>query len=663
MKHFTISSVAILIAALFLSLSPTDGLGASKKKKNNNNSNRSRQSSVRSSSSSNPRMQVTTPNRSPITGSSIKRSSSSSNRKPSSSNRSNNSNRSNSNANKARPNNNNATRKPSNSGNNNKPRPNNPGSASKAKPNNPGNANKNKPNNNRPNNVVVRKPASNSSSNKAPSNPRMQVNRVSPKPGSVTYPKVVTVTGNRNNNNNRNHSNHNHGKHYTHKQPQRVSTIVRNTSVVNRWDNSWRYSNSVWRSHSDYNAYNSRYYRPRPISSNFQHAVNYAYRPTAWGSRPWWDSGSCHDWHRGSWNYGWNNNWRSRHYRPRPYYPPGYYHSDSGVGTALAWGLAGWTLGKLVYDTGYSTYRNPYSAPPIQHYSGGYSYSEPITVYAADEAPVSEEVAETDEAKSADALDASRAAFKQGDYLSALSKADEAISYQTGDPALHEYRALTLFALGRYGDAAGVLNPVLASGPGWDWATMIGLYPSSDVYTGQLRKLENYVSGNPDSADAHFVLGYHYMVGGFLDEAYQMFDRVTQLQPADSVARQLRDLAANSLPSSEEDAEPVAPATPDSEPVFIPEEQLYGNWKALSGDGKAIHLVLTEEGGFSWKYEGAADDEVLSGDWSIDDDGNLVLADEDVQLVGEISLEGENTLRFVLVGGPEGDPGLTFERL
>lgn len=661
MKLLNFSTVATAIAALLFSLSPVDIQGAGKNKKKNNN-NRNRPSAVRSSpsKSSNPRMQISS-NRSPITSSSINRKSNknNSNRKAS---------------NNSRPNNNNKkpsvniNRKPNNSSNN-KPRPNNSAKNNK-KPSN---------NNNRPNNTVVRKPAP-TVKPKLPSNPRMQVNRVTPKPGMVKYPKVATTSVNRNNNHdnhnhgnrkNDSHANHNHNKHRSHRHPQRVSNVVRNTSVVNRWDNNWRYSNSVWRTHSDHNhdTRHSNHYHSRPISSNFQHAVNYAYRPTSWGSRPWWDSSSCHDWHRGSWNYGWNNNWQSRYSRynrPSRYYPPGYYNSSSsGVTSALTWGLAGWTLGKLFYDTGYSTYSNPYSAPTNSYYGdrGGYSYSEPISVYAAEEIPESEEVALTNEEKSAEAAEASRVAFKQGDYLSALNKVDEAIAYETGDPALHEYRALTLFALGRYGDAAGVLNPVLASGPGWDWATMIGLYPNSDVYTNQLRKLESYVFASPDSADSHFVLGYHYMVGGFLEQAFQMFDRVTQLQPADSVARQLRNLAYNSLPNPEEEESITDPVEDTAEVVIVEPEALYGTWRSQSAEGKAIDLALTEEGGFSWKYEGAADSEVLSGEWSIDDDGFLVLADEDVQLVGEISLEGDHTMRFVLVGGPEGDPGLVFERL
>ena len=107
-----------------------------------------------------------------------------------------------------------------------------------------------------------------------------------------------------------------------------------------------------------------------------------------------------------------------------------------------------------------------------------------------------------------------------------------------GDSTLHEYRALVLFALGRFGDAAGVIHPVLASGPGWGWETMAGFYPSAPVYDEQLRKLEAYVKGRPDAADGHFLAGYHYLVCGHMEQAFASFQKTVDLQPADSIARQ-----------------------------------------------------------------------------------------------------------------------------
>ncbi len=83
---------------------------------------------------------------------------------------------------------------------------------------------------------------------------------------------------------------------------------------------------------------------------------------------------------------------------------------------------------------------------------------------------------------------------------------------------------------------------------------------------------------------------------------------------------------------------------------------------APAADGKLISLPLTDLGTFSWNFEGSKEGEVLSGDWLIDEDGFLVLVDEDVQLVGDITRNDDSTMHFLLAGSPEGDPGLTFLR-
>ena len=44
--------------------------------------------------------------------------------------------------------------------------------------------------------------------------------------------------------------------------------------------------------------------------------------------------------------------------------------------------------------------------------------------------------------------------FKQGNYEIALQQANDALTKTPSDTALHEFRALCLFALGRYGEAA-----------------------------------------------------------------------------------------------------------------------------------------------------------------------------------------------------------------
>jgi tetratricopeptide (TPR) repeat protein len=589
--------------------------------------------------------------------------------------------------------------------------------------NRPGGGNDNRPggnNNNRPggnNNNDNNRPGGNNNNDNRPGNndnrpnprPPQHANNNRPNqnnrpgndrrpnfvPGKVVYPNHVTKPANRPNNNiNINNSNNinkvgnnnnnrrpHHPAHYTNRsRPKNVSQITTNTNINQNWGNQWNNnSTTIWNNNRVVNN------RPVTINANFQNSQNYAYRPSSWGSRPWWSSSTYHTWHHGSWNYGWNNTWQNYHgYNRRPayrppvnYFPgyrpaPGYYyddHDDFDAGKVAAWGLAAWGLGSLIYDTGYSSYRNPYQAPPVQTTQQTIiNYSQPLSVVASREVPQEQAAALTATEKSSAAIERARAEFKNGDYLASLKSTDESISFAPGDSALHEFRALNLFALGRYGDAAGVLNPLLASGPGWDWATMSDFYPSSDAYSAQLRKLEAYVEGSPGSADAHFVLGYHYLVAGFIDEAYQMFDRVVTLQPADSVAVQLRNLAESS--SSNAAGDPVDPAMAEAaqptDPNVVVEPidptDIEGGWKAPAADGKSITLTLGADGNFTWNYDGATDGKVLSGEWSIDEQGQLVLASSDVQMVADVSLDGD-TLQFILAGSPVGDPGLTFQRL
>ena len=107
------------------------------------------------------------------------------------------------------------------------------------------------------------------------------------------------------------------------------------------------------------------------------------------------------------------------------------------------------------------------------------------------------------------------------------------------DPTLHEFRGQTLFALGRYEEAAVPLYAVLSSGPGWDWTTLISLYNDPQVYTQQLRALETFSSKNPNSAAGHFVLAYQYLTQEHSDAAVRELKAVTSLQPKDTLSAQL----------------------------------------------------------------------------------------------------------------------------
>ncbi len=183
--------------------------------------------------------------------------------------------------------------------------------------------------------------------------------------------------------------------------------------------------------------------------------------------------------------------------------------------------MTAWALGSSFYNWGYASYANPYyaeaaAAQPIvieQVVAGGepqtvtvpgytYDYSQPIDTQST---PPPADIANPAVAK----FDVARESFRTGDYAGALRLTDEALKVLPNDATLHEFRALVLFAVGKYDLAAGPLYAVLAVGPGWDWTTMVGLYPNVDVYTTQLRSfLEAFIGANTSSTSGSLVLAY-----------------------------------------------------------------------------------------------------------------------------------------------------------
>jgi tetratricopeptide (TPR) repeat protein len=398
--------------------------------------------------------------------------------------------------------------------------------------------------------------------------------------------------------------------------------------------NKWGGNKGIWGNNNRVNV---------NINNNFRNSYNFAYRPNYWGARPWWGASSCHGWHHGHWNYGWSSSYYRRHW----------YYSDSSFASGFMWGIAVWSFGNLIYDMGYNTYRNPYPAPPVQNTY--ITYTQPVSVAAAANPPGDEGAVEIAEAKSAEAVERSRTAFKRSDYVTAMSAVDEALGYTPGDVTLHEYRALVLFALGKYADAAGVLNPVLASGPGWGWSTMVDFYDSSTTYDEQLRKLEAYVKGDPDGAPGHFLLGYHYMVCGHTEQSYEQFAKTVELQPADSIARQLRDLTKSSLPDGS-DADAPPPVRPDP----VPPEKLVGTWVSDRGADGKVTFTMAEDGNYTWNYMNGDQKSELKGTYELNEQGLLVLNSDDAQMISEVALKDDKDMHFTLVGAPDGDPGLEF---
>ena len=200
------------------------------------------------------------------------------------------------------------------------------------------------------------------------------------------------------------------------------------------------------------------------------------------------------------------------------------------------WGMStysGWGLGSVANSWLYSGYSNPYyatvvAAQPAQT-TVVYDYSQPINVTAA---PPDASVTESTE----QVFSAARDSFMAGDYQRALDLSDQVLKQTPNAAVVHEFRALCLFALKRYDDAASVAYAVLTAGPGWNWSTMVGLYPGVDTYTDQLRALEAFARANPNSTSARFLLGYHYMVQGNQEAAAEQFENVVKLQPNETLS-------------------------------------------------------------------------------------------------------------------------------
>ena len=299
-------------------------------------------------------------------------------------------------------------------------------------------------------------------------------------------------------------------------------------------------------------------------------------------------------------------------------------------------------------------------------------YSRPLTVVTyidpseVNDYPVGTPVASTD---AITLMDRARDAFRRGLYDLALREANAAIALMPGDRALHEFRALVLFALTRYSEAAMTLNSILAVGPGWDWTTMIGLYPDVSVYTDQLRALEAYVRTNPRAPEGRFLLGYQYMTAGYTEAALVQFREVVVLAPKDRVAAQILETLAPPAESLEETPVPPTPealASPES--VETPTDDadalagIQGTWKAQLPDGTRFTLTLRDDSTFAWVFRREGTESTITGTYTL---GKQTLTLDDPMsgpMIGEIAFQEDGSWTFHMAGAPQGEGDLVFRR-
>jgi hypothetical protein len=145
-----------------------------------------------------------------------------------------------------------------------------------------------------------------------------------------------------------------------------------------------------------------------------------------------------------------------------------------------------------------------------------------------------------------------REEFKARNYGNALSHVDQAIEKLPNVPDLYQFRSLVLFALGDYQESAAAAYAALSAGPGWNWETLYGFYGDSDTYTKHLRGLETETKAQPDSVDAHFLLGYHYLMLNEVEAGRRQLEMVLELSPGEPLTTNLVAM----LPASDSPAPP-----------------------------------------------------------------------------------------------------------
>ncbi|WP_040591582.1 tetratricopeptide repeat protein [Schlesneria paludicola] len=352
-----------------------------------------------------------------------------------------------------------------------------------------------------------------------------------------------------------------------------------------------------------------------------------------------------HDsWHPGSgWNYMWDN------------YP-----------VAAAFGVTRWGINRLAYGFGLAAYSNPYYGGSG---GGGYDYSQPLVSYAdsgtsaapaeAAAAPLSEQTQQVDPGMKA--FNDARSAFYQGDSTTALTLLEATLKSMPRDTVVHEFRGLVLFSLKRYPESAAAIYAVLSAGPGWDWTTLSSLYPSVDIYTQQLRALEDFTKANPNSADAHFLLGYYYLTGTYSEAALKQFTFALESLPNDPLLKQLVEMTT----PRDQSKVPVSAPTPTPPPVTSERaptvDKLVGTWKA-SSQGASFQLDLAKEGGFIWTYTRGKDKETVKGVFAVDQNNLALEPDAGGTMLAEIDLSNPSQFLFKMIGAQANDPVLQFNK-
>lgn len=318
-------------------------------------------------------------------------------------------------------------------------------------------------------------------------------------------------------------------------------------------------------------------------------------------------------------------------------------------------GLTFWGANALAYQFGYYNYQNPFYQRPVALAGGTtINYSRPLVVYQTSNATqvVSDRLPDAAQAQ----FDRARQAFAGRDYQAALVFINGALALAPDDSTLHEVRALVLFALGEYQEAAAPLYAVLSVRPGWDWATMRSFYATVPDYTRHLRELEVHQAENPSSAAASFVLAYHYLTMGHDQAAADQYRNVIANNENDYLSRSLLDTIVGNEPVGA----PAGELT--RREVRIQAEDLQGVWMAEGRSDSQYRLALGPDQTFRWTYTVGDESRTIEGIYALDGDTLAMEPDTGGVLLAEVTSPQNGSFDFRMIGAPprSNDAALTF---
>ena len=249
-------------------------------------------------------------------------------------------------------------------------------------------------------------------------------------------------------------------------------------------------------------------------------------------------------------------------------------------------------------------------------------------------------------------FDSAREAFKDGDYTRALELVDQSLKTTPNDATLHEFRALCLFALNRYDEAAARALCRVVGRPG------LGL----DDADQPLRRSRNVYAAAP--GPRALLLGASPVGGGpvraglpLLDPGARrsggpaVQDTCSTLQPKDQLTAQLihqiqhteariRDRQQPGPPSAA-----TTPAVAASTASTQPAGTLDGTWTAQPSPDTTITVTFVDKGHFTWKVSRKGKDQQFNGTSSYEN-GILTLVQEQNNnaMVGNVIWKDPNAL-------------------